>query len=553
MFRSAFVVSRRCSQRLLLAKSNRPVAAFAASFSTTKRLFADATYIDTSDEEWAQDFKDATIGIAEMDPTTIDYATSAQRMRELLQTKLLRHTDLRDNPERFFLAHRILAEHSSAVGPGFWVRFTVHYNLCAGTVLALGTPEQVNQLETMQDEGLLGCFSLTEKFAGVNSGLIVGTIAEWDDKSQTFNLNSPNIGAQKNWISQGLCADKSVVVADLRIDDKSYGPHAFFINLRENGELVPGISTQDMGPKTVGNDLDNASIAFDNVKIPKSALLSRFADINEDNTYVQKIEGLPVFHMIGQRLFTGRVAVAQAGTSGQMQWLIACFQIRPYLKFCHFLAVPPAMAFRHGLFDKTKAFADNKQCWAPKGAELMLSGIPQLKALFQEAEKEAADLDAFVGECEHRLCECLRNDKLPSIDLVEAIAVAKVKCVENSIQACHQLQNEVGSYALMAGSGFENIDFLVCCKFAEGDSRILMQKMSRDRMKRYIKQADAPDGVDAGDWEAENTACAALQKKMGALMAAEGLEYQEAWDRCWVEVYDLSEMIMARTMKSFMK
>lgn len=31
----------------------------------------------------------------------------------------------------------------------------------------------------MQEKGELGCFGLTEKFAGVNSGLIVNTTAEW--------------------------------------------------------------------------------------------------------------------------------------------------------------------------------------------------------------------------------------------------------------------------------------------------------------------------------------------------------------------------------------
>jgi hypothetical protein len=33
-----------------------------------------------------------------------------------------------------------------------------------------------------------------------------------------------------------------------------------------------------MGKKTVGNDLDNAWIAFENVKLPKSALLNRYDD-----------------------------------------------------------------------------------------------------------------------------------------------------------------------------------------------------------------------------------------------------------------------------------
>jgi len=513
-----FAASRIGCQRLSASRS------VARHGTIPMRFFADM--VDTPYEDnvkWAQDFTDATVGVALMDPTEIGYDTSAHRLRELLKSGLLRHTDLRDHPERFFLAHRILAQHSSAVGPGFWVRFTVHYNLCAGTVLALGTDEQVATLEEMQSCGLLGCFSLTEKLAGVSSGLVVNTTATYDIDSQTFQLHTPDEGAHKNWISQGLVADKTVVVADLRIQDKSYGPHAFLIDLRQEGDLVSGVATQDMGIKTVGNDLDNAAIAFDNVTLPKAALLSRFADITSDGTYVQKVKGLPVFHMIGQRLFTGRVAVAQA-----------------------------AMAFRHGLFERTKAFSDQKQCWAPHGKQVWLSDIPHIRSLYDQAQQEASDLDAFVGECERQLCECLRTDQLPSMDLVEAIACAKVHCVEGSIRACHQLQQDVGSYALMAGTGFENIDFLTCCKFAEGDSRILQQKMSRDRMKRFQKQDDTPSGVDPQDWAKENQACADLQDKMLHIMTVDNVDKHAAWDACWEDVYALSEVIMDRTVKSFM-
>ena len=144
-------------------------------------------------------------------------------------------------------AHRIIAANTSTVGPGFWVRFTVHQNLCCGTILGLGNDEQVQVLDEMHDKGELGCFALTEKRAGVSSGLVVSTIAEYDKESNTFLLNSPDEGAQKNWISQGLVADKTVVIADLRVEGKSYGPHAFLMNLREGGELVPGVETFDMG------------------------------------------------------------------------------------------------------------------------------------------------------------------------------------------------------------------------------------------------------------------------------------------------------------------
>ena len=211
------------------------------------------------------------------------------------------------------------------LGPGFWIRFTVHYNLCVGTVLGLGGPEQIQQLRDMQAAGQLGCFGLTERLAGVNSGLVVQTTADWDNDTKEFVLNTPTADARKNWISQGLIADKAVVVADLRIAGKSVGPHAFFMDLRKpvskgspvvakgevigeivyGGEVVAGVSHGDMGKKTVGNDLDNAWIAFTNVRLPRGALLNRFADIDENGNYVQKVKGIPVFHMIGQRLFSG--------------------------------------------------------------------------------------------------------------------------------------------------------------------------------------------------------------------------------------------------------
>lgn len=54
-----------------------------------------------------------------------------------------------------------------------------------------------------------------------------------------------------------------VVLADLVLHGKSYGPHAFLLALREDqdGPLVPGVTVGDMGHKTVGNDLDNAWVS----------------------------------------------------------------------------------------------------------------------------------------------------------------------------------------------------------------------------------------------------------------------------------------------------
>jgi acyl-CoA oxidase len=127
------------------------------------------------------------------------------------------------------------------------------------------------------------------------------------------------------------------------------------------------------------------------------------------------------------------------------------------------------------------------------------------------------------------------------------IAVAKVKAVEHSIDLCWRLKQEVGSYALMGDAGFGSMDFLQCCKFAEGDSRVLMLKMARDRMRQFAKEAKAGVPVAAGE-EEEAALCGTLARAMGA---AKGDKAAEAhiWDTEWRSVYELAEAVMARTME----
>ena len=93
---------------------------------STARSLSTALATDHSDDKWESDFLEATATIH----SDVTHEESAACMRELVKSGLLRHTDLRDHPERFFKAHRLLARHAVKEGPGFWIRFTVHYNLC---------------------------------------------------------------------------------------------------------------------------------------------------------------------------------------------------------------------------------------------------------------------------------------------------------------------------------------------------------------------------------------------------------------------------------------
>jgi acyl-CoA oxidase len=384
-------------------------------------------------EQWKQQWKNVVSNIR----SDVSYEDSAKQLRSIVKSGLLKFTDLQESPDKFFLAHRMLV---GLRGPGFWFRFTVQYNLFAGTVLGLGGPEQIAKLKVMQEKGQLGCFGLTEKLAGVNSGLVVQTTATWDKDKQAFILDSPTEGSHKNWISQGLVAEKAAVIADLRINGKSYGPHGFLVDMRDdNGKVQPGITLGDMGRKTTGNDLDNAWISFNKMVIPRTSLLNRFAEIRNDQ-YVQTTKEKMRIEVIGQRLLTGRVAVAQA-----------------------------ALQFTRNLYAQTKQYTSKKKCWSP-GGDIMLGSIPHINALYTEAETVLSHLEQYTLSVEAELSKCLVAGSIPSPALVQAIAVAKVSAVENAISLCFRLKQEVGSYALMGGTGFEDMDFLQCCKFAEVSS-----------------------------------------------------------------------------------
>jgi hypothetical protein len=84
--------------------------------------------------EWERQFK-AAIGEIHGRCT---YQESAEMLRKLVRSGLLRFTDLQEDPERFFAAHRLLlAPNRIAEASGFGVRFTVQFNLFVSVPLLL--------------------------------------------------------------------------------------------------------------------------------------------------------------------------------------------------------------------------------------------------------------------------------------------------------------------------------------------------------------------------------------------------------------------------------
>ena len=91
--------------------------------------------------------------------------------------------------------------------------------------------------------------------------------------------------------------------------------HAFVVPIRDKkGKPLDGVRIEDDGPKIGLNGVDNGRIWFDGVRVPRTNLLNRYADVTEDGRYVSDIENKDrrFFTMLGT-LIQGRVCVGGAG------------------------------------------------------------------------------------------------------------------------------------------------------------------------------------------------------------------------------------------------
>ena len=169
--------------------------------------------------------------------------------------------------------------------------------------------------------------------------------------------------------------------------------------------------------------------------------------------------------------------------------------------------------------------------------------MPQLRAVLDESYKELDEMMASTAGVEDRLNRCLREGTIPDADLVDAIAVCKIRCIDVAVQRVHKLRLEVGSYALMHGTGYELVDIFLCCKFAEGDSRILRQKLAQNRLKAVAK----------GGMGAAVTREALLLTSKRKPAGRDLKKLAVAMDKNWKDNYALSERIEQRHMRDGVK
>ncbi|MEY9928517.1 acyl-CoA oxidase [Catenulispora sp. GP43] len=197
------------------------------------------------------------------------------------------------------------------------VKAGVQWGLFGGAVQLLGTaPHHERYLRRIKDLELLGCFAMTEHGHGSDVQHL-RTTATYDPDTAEFVVHTPDRGATKEYIGNAARdGHAAVVFAQLVTRGESRGVHAFMVPIRdERGQAAPGVAIEDCGPKAGLNGVDNGRLAFDQVRVPREALLNRFGDVAPDGTYSSPIEGdaRRFFTMLGT-LIRGRVSVG--GSAG---------------------------------------------------------------------------------------------------------------------------------------------------------------------------------------------------------------------------------------------
>jgi acyl-CoA oxidase len=373
--------------------------------------------------------------------------------------------------------------------------YGLHASMFLVTLREQGTPEQHKLfLEKAERYEYIGCYAQTELGHGSNvRGL--ETTATWNPKDETFIIHSPHLTASKWWIgSLGRTANHAVVMAQLVIDGKKYGPHPFVVQIRDlkTHEPLENIYVGDIGPKFGYNTMDNGYLLLNNFKVPHVNMLARFSSVDpKTGKYLRPSSPSLVY---GTLTFVRSHIVMQAGSVLARGVTIAT-------RYC---------AVRRQFQDRDAEGSDTGENQVLNYTMVQIRLLPLLAAtfalhftgkgmmdLYRENQKrmagdvgKASDTDRGAGPEElHPGTDLLADLHATSCGLKALASTTAAEGLEICRRACGG-----HGYSSFSGIGSWYADYLPTTTW-EGDNYMLTQQVARYLLKaaRSVLQGSAAD------------------------------------------------------------
>ncbi len=378
------------------------------------------------------------------------------------------------------------------------VKCGVQFGLWGGAVLHLGTEEHHRAYLPDTITGALpGCFAMTESGHGSDVQSLA-TTATYDPDTEEFVVNTPDDDARKDYIGNAATHGRiAAVFAQLVVGGESHGVHALVVPLRdEHGATLPGIRIEDCGEKLGLNGVDNGRIWFEEVRVPRTALLNRYADVSPDGTYSSDIENANrrFFTMLGT-LVQGRVCVGGAGAAAAKNAL--------------------TIAVRHGL---------RRRQFGPEGglSEALLLDyrthqrrlLPRLARSYALNFAQSELLEEF-----HRVftdvgsdAETAERDRRRLETFAAGVKALSTWHATDTIQTCREA---CGGLGYLAENRFAALkaDTDVFTTF-EGDNTVLLQLVAKSLLTDYKDQFEVLDAPGMVRFVADQTIDTIVEKSL---------------------------------------
>ena len=378
-----------------------------------------------------------------------------------------------DNIAAYFAIMETLSYHDLSLV----IKFGVQFGLWGMSVHSLGTEKHyAKYLKDIGSLKLPGCFAMTETNHGSNvKGL--ETTATYNHEEQTFTIHTPYQKAQKEYIGNAAVhGQMATVFAKLIIGGIDYGVNAFIVPIRDkNSHVLKGITINDCGRKMGLNGVDNGTINFGQVVIPKENMLDRFASVNEKGEFESPIpsDNRRFFTMLGT-LVGGRIGIPRSALA----------------------------AAKSGLTIAIK-YSDKRRQFGPEGGSevpILNYRIHQRRLLPKLAKTYAIHFalqyvtSRFMARSESEMPE------------IEALAAGmKAYSTWNTTAVLQECREACGGKAYLSENRIDALknDTEVYTTF-EGDNTVLMQLVAKNRLSEFRKSFGQMDAKGMIQYVFEN-------------------------------------------------